>query len=371
MKKSLIALAVVGAFTAQAAMADTTIYGAANVSFDAVNNGAVASSANANNVASNVSKLGFKGSEDLGDGLTAVYQFENAITMDTGGFGGARDTFVGLSSATAGTVLAGVHDTPYKIATRGLDLFSDTIADNRSIMGGAGLHDLRVGNALAYVSPAMSGVTVAIATSAGAEVPTANATKASVWSLAALYGAGPINVNFGYQTATIGSGTSGTFGATTFGNVPANLIGGAVVATATNDKATAWKIGGSYTMDALQVNAIYEKLGYTRAGTDLLNESNFYLAGKYNVSASDAVKLAYTSAGKSGTPQNPNTDATQFTVGYDHGLSKRTTVYALYSKLSNKSAADYTFSQSTSAANANGGVGSAPSVFSLGVKHAF
>ena len=362
MKKSLIALAVAGIVAAPAAFADTTIYGQANLSFDAINNGAKTNSASANNVSSNVSRLGFKGSEDLGDGLSAVYQIEQAIAMDTAALGGStvRDTFAGLSSGTMGTLIAGTHDTPYKMATRGLDLFGDSVADNRSIMGLAGTHDARLGNVVAYIAPTMSGVTLAVATAAGAEIPVVNSTKASVWSLAALYGAGPINANFGYQTITYGSAGTGDW------------------AGVANDKLTAWKVGGSYTMDALQLNAIYEKTSSSIAGGinsgDTHARTAFYLAGKYNVNANDAVKAAYTSAGKKANVTD--TEATQFSVGYDHNLSKHTSVYALYSKISNKGTgaagqANYTFSQATSAANANGGISSSPSVVSLGMKHSF
>lgn len=261
-----------------------------------------------------------------------------------------------------GTLLAGIHDTPYKIATRNLDLFADTVADNRSIMGGntgagtaGGLNDTRLGNVVAYISPAMSGLTVAVATTAGAEVPVNNAIKGSAWSLAALYGAGPLNVDFGYQTITSGSAGSGTLAG--IGGLPAN------------DKATAWKLGGSYAMDAFAINAVYEKTSSSGTVGNALDRSAFYLAGKFNISASDAVKLAYTNAGKVNSVAD--SDANQWTVGYDHGLSKHTSVYALYSKLNNKNAANYSFSQSTSAGNANGGAGSSPSVFSLGMKHSF
>jgi len=392
MKKSLIALAVVGAFTAQAAMADVTIYGAANVSFDAVNDGytsttvtnaaAVAAdqalpvplgvlptfaagSTGTNHIASNVSKLGFKGSEDLGDGLSAVFQIETLIAIDGTAAAttiGDRNTYAGLSSATMGTVLFGRHDTPYKIATRGMDLFADTIADNRSIMGMTVVRvseDARLTNVAAYISPAMSGFTVAVATVAGAETPVNGASKGSAWSLAGLYNAGPINASLAYQV--IDNGDTGT------GSMGAILL--AQAAPAQTSKAKAWKLGGGYTMDQFQVNAVYEKISSSGLVASAADRTAFYLAGKFNVNANDAVKLAYTSAGK--VNGVTDTEATQFSLGYDHALSKRTTVYALYSKISNKTASNYTFSQATSAGGSNGGLNADPSVWSLGMKHAF
>lgn len=389
MKKSLIALAVVGAFTAQAAMAEATIYGQANVSYDAISNGANGNSQSANTVSSNVSRLGFKGSEDLGDGLSAIWQIEQSINFDqannsptalgtnaapttaaAGNTFATRDTFAGLSSASMGTVIAGIHDTPYKMATRGYDLFADTVADNRSIMGQSGgtSHDARLSNVVAYISPAFSGVTLAVATVAGAEIPGANVTKGSAWSLAALYGAGPISASLAYQTVTIGSASTGTLGLNA-NNGGLNLTNAALAA---NDKLNAFKLGGSYTMDAFQINAAIEKIGSTLAASpsnDALRRTSFYLGGKFNVNANDAVKAAYTKGANVGGVTN--TGVKQFSVGYDHNLSKHTTVYALYSKLTNDTTANYTFSQSTSATAANGGANSAPSVVSLGMKHAF
>jgi len=144
MKKKLITLAVASTLTAAVAVsapafADTsnvTVYGFANLSYDLTDNGAVS----ANKVSSSQSRLGLKGSEDLGDGLSAVWQLEQGINIDNSGAGNGlatRNSFLGLSSGTAGTVLLGRHDTPYKIASRGFDVFADTIADNRSLMGGS------------------------------------------------------------------------------------------------------------------------------------------------------------------------------------------------------------------------------------------
>jgi predicted porin len=404
MKKSLIALAVVSAFAAQSASADTvTVFGQANVSYDVVNSGQVSSATNVgsvstNHVTSNNSRLDFKGAEDLGDGVSAIWQIDERLNFvssgatSTGGADSAAnysgstvtvttgDTFAGLSSGTYGTAIIGIHDTPYKMAGRGYDLFYDVIADNRGIMGtnyipgvgAATVGDLRLNNVVAYISPAMSGLTLAIATISGADIPVQNpanaTTKGSAWSMAALYGAGPLTANFAYQTITVGAAGTGTLQS-------ANVLG-----LAANDKTTAWRLGGSYAIDAWKIVGELEHQSATTSdfaalnGGDILNRSAWYLGTQYKVSASDAVKAAYTHAGE--TANIANTGATQFSVGYDHGLSKTTTVYALYTKISNSSASGYTFSQGTSTNGAPSGAGTAfqgqdPSAFSIGMKHAF
>lgn len=388
MKKSLIALAVISAFSAQAAMADTTVYGAANVSFDSINNGGAGKTvpgtlngARANAVSSNASNIGFKGAEDLGDGLSAVWQIEEAVNFVSNGTGtvsatGAtnaanttgtnftsRNTFAGLSSTTVGTAIIGIHDTPYKMATRGMDVFADTIADNRSIMGSY-YGDLRLNNVAAYISPAMGGVTLAVATITGAELAGNNANsvnnaKGSALSAAALYGAGPLNASLAYQTVKVGAAGTGTLG----------LAGGPIAA---GDKINNWKLGAGYTMDAFAVNAVYEKSSSSGLIGNMFERSAWYLSGKYSMTASDALKAAYTNAGN--TNSVANTGVKQYSLGYDHSLSKHTAVYALYTKLSNDSAANYGLGNSdanSSVSSAAGSLNSAPSSFSLGMKHSF
>lgn len=396
MQKKIIALAIAAAVSAPAFAdnSNVTIYGVANVSYDMTSTGGVAGFSN-NKVSSNTSRLGLKGSEDLGDGLSAVWQIEQLISID-GGQGAAnsfatRNTFAGLSSTSAGTVLLGRHDTPYKLATRGFDVFGDTIADNRAVMGG-GLNtvvggrvaapaanatmaagtaatgagasfDGRATDVVAYISPAMSGFTGIVAYVAGAEGQTASTqSKGSAWSLAGLYGNGPLNINAAYEVHNIG-GATGTVGVAALG--------------ATSIKETAWKIGASYAIDAFTVNGVYEKtsdnfggvLNVAPLGSNVYGHRAYYLSGKYAFGA-NAVKLAYGNAGDNATV---NTGASQTSVGFDHNLSKRTTVYALYTQVSNKSAATYALG---SAGIGNGtvflnGAGSKPSAVSLGMKHTF
>jgi predicted porin len=355
MQKKIIALAIASALTAPAlAFADATVYGQANLSVDMVSDG-MTNSTRTNQLNSNTSRLGVKGSEDLGSGLSAIAQMEGTIGMDTGTIGTTlfdRDTFLGLSSVTAGTALLGRHATPYYMATRKLDMFADGIADNRgsqvagkvattpfndTLMGGG--HDTRLPNVIAYISPAMSGFSVAAATVFGGETAsTANPTKGTLLSLAGMFEQGPIYAALAYDNIKAGSAGSGDLGTGTFGAV--------------DDKATAFKAGGSFTTDAFAVNAVIERLTHTVAATGADSKNtNFYLAGKFNISSTDDVKLAYTRRGDhTGVTDN----AKEYTIGYDHSLSKATSVYALYSKLTDNTV------------NAPD-----PSVVSLGVKHSF
>lgn len=370
MKKKLITLAVASTLTAAVAVsapafADTsnvTVYGVASMSYDLTNNGATGT----NKVSSNQSRLGLKGSEDLGDGLSAVWQIEQQINIDNSTTNAntfaSRNSFLGLSSGSAGTFILGRHDTPYKIATRGLDLFADTIADNRGLMGttagGAGftaVHDTRLGDVVAYISPAMNGFTGAIAHVSGAELSAAATdVKGNAWSMAGLYGNGPVNASLAYQVVNVGTAGTGTMGG--FGGLGAN------------DKAKAWKLGVGYTMDAFTVNAAYENTSNTVAGVDSLGQNNWYLGGKYSF-GNDAVKLAYTRAGD--VQATSNSGAKQWALGYDHNMGKRTTLYALYTRLDNDSGATYGLTGISTGGQAAAAAGQDPSAWSFGMKHTF
>jgi predicted porin len=244
-------------------------------------------------------------------------------------------------------------------------MFADGIADNRSLMGRTGgsgstaTHDARLANVIAYTSPAINGMTVAAAYIAGAELASGAANvKGDAYSLAGMYAQGPITASLSYQEIKVGAANTGTRGT--------------VYGLAANDKAKAWKVGGSYTMDAFLVSAVYEKTNGSLASgaADTLAQKNWYVAGKYNINAADAVKLAYTKAGTVGANSTANSDAKQISVGVDHAMSKRTTVYALYTKLSNSAAANYTLA-TTSTAVVAAGTDADPSAISIGMKHSF
>lgn len=401
MKKSLIALAVASAFVAPAAMAEVNVYGKVDMAFGSTNNGAIST----NQISSQVTKLGFKGSEDLGDGLNVIWQIEQQIDIDNAASGqsshntfATRNSFAGLKSSSMGTVLMGRHDTPYKLATRGLDPFGDQLADNRSLMGGAGgangptatnhysntsaaAFDGRQGNVLAYITPDMNGFTGAVAYVAGAETATASTdTKGSAWSLMGTYKADALYGALAYEVHDLGTAGTGT------------IVGGAAGNfAAAGTKEHAWKLGVGYTLSAFDLGFVYEKttdnLGgagggqtndmlagaCTAVGQNCYGHSAYTLSGKYSFS-NDDVKLAYTAAGKlNGAAAGTDTSAKQWSVGYDHNLSKTTSLYAQYTSIKNAANATYSVANygSTAGGFAASAAGQSVNGFGLGLKHSF
>ena len=385
-QKKLIVVALAAAITlpvqALADNANVTIYGMANLSFDMTDNGNNGTpGTSTNKVSSNASRLGFKGAEDLGDGLSAVWQLESRVDMDNaGGTFGTRNTFAGLKSESLGQLVLGRHDTPYKIATRRLDIFGDTMGDNRALMGGsikgknsALQFDGRPNDVAMYTSPSMNGFTVAASYIAGAELATAASNiKGQTWSLAGMYDNGPLFASLAYQVNDVGSTATG------------NNAGG-VVAGTTGVKESAWKAGLGYKLEAIEAGLVYEKTNDNfntassvqactsgSTATDCYGHNAWYLSGKYKL-PSGAAKLAYAKAGDLGN--KASSGASQWVAGYDHNLSKRTTLYAIYTKLSNNTNASYGIAAGDAGINTGfvnaKGAHADPSAWSFGMKHTF
>lgn len=340
MNKNILAIAITAAVAAPSAFAAATVYGLAHMSVNSASNG----DDSATSVASNSSRIGIKGSEDLGAGLKAVYQFENQVGWDgegtAGGFQGQRNTFAGLGGGF-GTVLLGIHDTPLKLVGRSFDYFGDQIGDTRTLTNATKLWDLRPANVVAYASPEMGGFSALIAHVADESLE--GTAKASAWSGMATYKAGPLNIGAAYETHDKG------------------------IATVSMD---AYRVGAGYDFGAFTVKAMFANQENLVAGK--AKGQNIYgLGAGVKVGAAGTVKAQYYVAEE--TANSANNGASLAAVGYDHAMSKNTTVYAAYSLTSNDKGAAYGvgttggFGEGMTAATN----GKDPSAFSVGLKHAF
>jgi predicted porin len=318
--KKILGLAIAAAIAApMAAAADVVIYGKAHVSIDGDD---IANAEDDFKVRSRASRLGFKGSEDLGNGLKAIFQYEATYSgLDGSGqstpsaFGSARNSYVGLAGGF-GTVLVGRHDTPTKVAfyAAKVEELSDSILDlNTSGTGDAlanpsdvsGLfREFRANNAIAYISPSFAGFTVAAAAVPG-ETGTPCASNecdgiADHYSVSAMYGGGGLKASIGYESKDF-SDLSGT--------------------DTSNDE-DILQIGASYDLNGLKFGAMYQ---------DISN---------YNGSDNDADAWAVTVAWKFGNNKvigqygeasyDKVLDKDTYGFGFEHMMSKRTSLYAAY-----------------------------------------
>lgn len=343
-------------------------------------------------------RIGVKGSEDLGNGLKAIYQVEfginlndtNSNVLQNGDTVSYRNTFVGLAGDAWGTALVGRHDTPMKISTGKLDLFADTMADYN---GTVGFRDLRADNVVAYISPSWSGFQLA-----GAIVPSGGATGggqglnfeedslAGAYSLAGIYSNGPFYASVAYESLGSDHFNSTNTSLNEYKcpnksypdlfkplkddpNTPFQTS-----CDYTDDDATAWRVGlGLLDWNGFTLTGVWEtrdhEPGSNRytAWTDPTDAAwNFYQPG-----ASDTVDLWQIQAGYAfgnsmvkamygqadfdsdlsagadwialnggsqyidNLKDNYNRDVETWAIGFDHNLSKRTKAYALYTAVDN------------------------------------
>ena len=325
MNKKLIALAIAGAFAVPlAANADTSnvvIYGEMAVSVDSVDGGGgdTAAADNRGRVSSNNSLLGFKGTEDMGNGLNAIWQFENGVSLDAGGWGGVRNSFLGLAGKEWGSVTLGKQDSPHKTSTGKLDVFGQhTLADYRSLFGrqvpGAVItQSERASNSILYTSPNMSGFTAKAMWAAKNEAGVANnATKGDFYSLSGVYENGPIYGALAYEKEKNGYAAPGVF-----------------------DDAKKLRAGFGYSFGDFKLGLAYENFKETEEGGYSAKRNDWYVSGAYAMGP-NTIKLAYTKAGKTKYNAGPDAEgANQISVGFSHAMSKRTEVFALYTRIAN------------------------------------
>jgi predicted porin len=319
MKKSLIALAVAGVVSAPAfaATSNVDVYGVMNI---AIQDTDVTGSDMT--ILDNTSRVGLKGSEDLGGGLKAIWQIESALggngttAIGSGATLGTRNTFVGLAGGF-GTVLMGRHDTPYKLGTGSLDIFGDTIGDyNLGRTDGVSLvnntHDHRNGQALAYISPTVSGfhAAVAIVMSNGEPGSALNTTDTvDAISATAVYANGPLFASLSFQDADAAAPAADT----------------------------AWKLGVGYTFGDTKVGFVYE---------DIEDARDSWLLNVAHTMGPIVLKAQYGQADVGAADQDA------WALGADYNLSKRTAAYVVY-------------------ATGDNDAGSDVSGWNLGVKHSF
>lgn len=124
-------------------------------------------------VSSNSSGFGFRGSEQLGAGMRAIFQLEGSLGVDSGAAGiASRDSFVGLSGPF-GTVRAGHMTTPLRALGGRLNFVpgGTSIANNMGVMSTLnGMHaglNSRLPNSIQYAAPPLAGVALTLLFAAG------------------------------------------------------------------------------------------------------------------------------------------------------------------------------------------------------------
>ena len=382
MQKKIIALAVAGlASTAAFAQTNVTIYGVADATYDYVSapgsRAGLATDFKARSrVTSNSSYIGFKGVEDLGNGLKAVFQFENGLSTENGvaGAWNNRDSYVGLAGGF-GTVVMGNLTGPTRALGAKLDINAGAtgIGMNNALIGkfgggsGASHFDQRLNNAVAYVSPNMGGFSGVIGytagyTASGLAGAESNGADSTIrgntgWTLGANFEGGPVYVGYAYTRVEQDAAAGGPAGVTMWDDHRVGAI---------------FKIGS-----VAQIGALWDQHKQGYAGRSPLQQDVFYVNAKVNVGKGAIIgQFGQANDLRGGLGAVDNTGARHYTLGYEHSLSKRTTLKAVYSMINNQQNASYDFLYGVSAANSTAtanafSAGADPRGLSVGIRHAF
>lgn len=296
MTRVVLAVLAVAGTTAAMAQSSVTLYGRVNTTVERQKVGDVTTTGLFNNS----SRFGFKGTEDLGGGLKAGFQLESGFNSDTGA---AASTFFGRQSevnlsGNFGMVRLGNFFAESYYAT------DDYVSLHNHSTGSSSdalyAYVMPNANKIAYRAPALGNLTLEAAVSMHEQAVGGK----NAFDLAANYNLGALALGAGYSKQ---------------GDV--NQVG----------------LRALYTVGAFTVGGYYQrdKNAYVLNGG---SRDNIRLVGAYNMGASEF----HVNVGRAGEYKNVNdSDATQFTLGYNYNLSKRTKVYGYYTKVNNSSNAGY------------------------------
>ena len=349
MKKSLLALAIFGAFTGVAsAQSSVTIYGIVDTGIAHIDNGG--DSVNAMRSGSNnSSRIGFKGAEDLGNGLKATFVLENGFNSDDGSAATASAAFSRISylglEGNFGKVRLGRQNTPIKEALSKIDPFgTGGMVNAITYLGGSangiGAIPERSPNQIIYITPNFSGFSGEVAYQFGEAEGDNSANR--VWGAQLGYANGPLNVQFGYSDGNTTDVTTDPF--TDESDLKIAMIG------ATYDFGVV-KLHGAYSQKKLESNI---------GGDDLKIKSG--LIGVTVPFGASAIRAEYIN----NKDDRNDFDNNVLALSYTYSLSKRTTLYATYARVDNDDLSEQGFS--------GGGdvvAGENTSGFAVGIQHNF
>jgi predicted porin len=354
MKKSLIALAVLSAVAGAAqAQSSVTVYGLVDMGLQRQDIGGTTTTALDSGNQSG-SRLGFKGSEDLGGGLKANFKLEMGVFADDGKSQGGRtfgrQSYVGLSG-DFGAVNFGRQYTPMFIAVDSFDPFgtgltSGTAGASTSSFGAAAYFEPNVvgprkDNSVTYSTNDLGGFTASLMYGMGNETP-GNMQSGKYMSMSAAYTAGPLFVTGVYsdsQNATGKFATRSSLFAATYDFSVVKLAG-----------------AYSYIKDEGTPVVVYKRDVYSIGATVPVGASGNFLVN-YITS-------------KNKNHEIKDADSNQTAIGYTHSLSKRTNVYTSYSYDRNGMGANMGSADSSPTFHPVAG-GATIKMFNVGIRHMF
>ena len=363
MKKSLIALAVMAAAGAASAQSSVTLFGIVDATL-AWGHGNVSNKTQLTNSGYNSSRLGFRGTEDLGGGMSAGFWLEAGLANDDGqgaatnsnnqasGAGAAVAGRQGLTfnrrstvslAGNWGEVRLGRDYTPQFWNLTIFDPFGTNGVGTTQTLNSiiTGVTSVRSSNSVGYFLPGnMGGFYGQVQYYMGENPSGATKKDGTGYGLRAGYANGPINVAAAVsRTNYVTAGASGAAGfAATTGNVKQNNIGGQ------------WDFGVAQAI-----------AHYARDKNGAVTGKGYLVGGLFAVGAGQ-IRASYS---RYRTDFVGNPTSKKFALGYVHNLSKRTALYTTWARVKNTGGAAQALNGAVSAAN------SSSSGLDLGIRHSF
>jgi predicted porin len=339
MKKSLIVVAVAASFASVAhAQSSVTLYGLLDAGLTYTSNVAGNSKWAAGSGGINQSMFGLRGSEDLGNGLKAIFTLESGFNVNNGGLANNkgmfnRQAFVGLSSAQYGTVTLGRQydaSQDYLAPLTATGSWGGTFFahpynnDNLNTNGGQS-----VNNSIKYSSANYAGFTFGgtygFSNQAGAFADNRQ------YSVGAAYQFQGLRLGAAYaqqnnpaaNTSGASDGVLANAGGVMTGNFRQREFGGAA----------SYSFGPATVGAAFTQSRVDNLVGATIAGQRPGRSNNYEVNGKYNLTPAMSLGVAYTFTDSRG--YGSNADGSEMKTRYhqiglqaDYSLSRRTDVYA-------------------------------------------
>jgi predicted porin len=360
MNKKIITAAVLATISMGAsAQSNVSIYGIVDAGFVHESGGAAGSVNKLTSGVGSASRIGFRGTEDLGGGVSALFTLETGMRIDTGEVDAAgtifnRQAFVGLKSK-AGTLTLGRQYTPWHqaLAQVGDPFGTGYAGTSKNLFPDFG-SNVRTSNTVIYAAPVTNGFSGDVAYSVGEQAGSAEAGRQMGASVG--YSAGPLNVRFAYNHKNSDVAAAPGVTPVTRGNGTNKLL-------VANYDFKVVKAYFAYNVDkgfnSAPLGNTNNPFGGVRptASTD----GNEILVG---LSAPVGTGTLLASVMRKNDKTSFNQDARAWGVGYLYPLSKRTSLYAAYGSVTNENGAGYTVANNSES-------GSGDRASNVGVRHTF
>jgi predicted porin len=341
MKKSLLALAALGAFAGVAhAQSSVTLYGIIDEGFNVNTNSGGKHLYNLSSGVLQGSRWGLRGTEDLGGGLKAIFVLENGFDVNTGklGQGGlefGRQAYVGLSSGYGTVTLGRQYDSvvDYVGPLEAGDQWGGYIAAHPGDIDNFN-NAYRTNNTIKFTSQNYNGLTFGGTYSFGGIA--GNVTGNQIWSLGVGYNNGPLVLGAGYLNARTPAASGGLFN----NGGTAAAADAAVTSTVYEGftSANTYQVigaGGAYTFGAATIGATYSNIRFGNLGKTFASPytgqsatfNNAEVNFKYQLTPALLIGAAYDYTRGVDIAGSSRAQYHQGALGVDYFLSKRTDVY--------------------------------------------